>query len=121
MTVDQELERCREWLESALVHSGGTHTFFDIKAGVHALRYQFWPAERGCAVTEIVDYPRSRVLHVFLAAGELDQIVDMESSAAEFARQHGCQGMTLAGRRGWKKVLNEHGWSEAFTVLSKEL
>lgn len=121
MTLDQELERCREWIESALELSGGTHNFNDIKAGVHSLRYQFWNAERGCAVTEIVDFPRKRVLHVFLAGGDLDQILDMESSAVEFAKKHGCEGMTLAGRKGWTRALKDYNWKEAFTVLAKEL
>ena len=58
---------------------------------------------------------------MFLAGGELDQIVDMESSAAVFAKQQGCHGMSLAGRKGWSKVLKEHGWNEAFTTLAKEL
>ena len=121
MTRDQELERCREWIESALAFSGGTHEFSDIVEGIHSLRYQFWAAERGCAVTEIIVYPRKRVLHVFLAGGEMDQILDMESSAAEFARQQNCHGMSLAGRKGWSKVLKDYGWNEAFTTLSKEL
>ena len=121
MSIDAELDRCRKWIEAALAYSGGTHTYEDIVEGVHALRYQFWPAERGCAVTEIIEYPRKKVFHVFLAGGEMDQIVDMESSAAIFAKQNGCQGMSLAGRRGWSKVLKEHGWNEAFTTLAKEL
>ena len=121
MSIDAELDRCREWIEAALAYSGGTHEYEDIVEGIHALRYQFWPAEKGCAVTEVIEYPRKKVFHVFLAGGEMDQIVDMESSAAIFAKHNGCQGMSLAGRKGWSKVLKEHGWSEAFTTLAKEL
>jgi len=28
--------------------------------------------------------------------------------------------MTVAGRKGWKKVLESRGWSEQFTTLLKE-
>ena len=38
---------------------------------------QLWQGPRGCIVTEIVVYPRKKVLNLFLAGGELDQIVDM--------------------------------------------
>jgi len=51
----------------------------------------------------------------------MDQIVDMDESAAEFARQNGCTGMTIAGRKGWQKVLKDKGYEPAFTVLSKDI
>ena len=80
-----ELERCRPWIEDALKYCGGTHHFDDIAAGVYAGRMQLWPAPRGCIVTEIVVYPRKRVLNLFLAGGELDQIVDMNNDITAWA------------------------------------
>jgi len=29
--------------------------------------------------------------------------------------------MTVAGRRGWARVLKEQGWTEAFTTLAKDI
>jgi len=82
---------------------------------------QFWPAPRGCAVTEIIKYPQKKVLHIFLAGGDMDQILDMDSSAVEFAKMNGCTGMSIAGRRGWKRVLKNKGYEETFTVLGKDI
>jgi len=82
---------------------------------------QFWPAPKGCAVTEIVTYPKKKVLHIFLAAGELEQIIDMDSSAVEFARMNGCTAMSIAGRKGWSKVLKDSGYRETYTVLGKDI
>ena len=48
------LERCRKWIEDALEYSGGTHTFDDVAQCILDGKLQLWPAERGCAVTEIV-------------------------------------------------------------------
>jgi len=121
MNIDDELSRCREWIEAALEYSGGTHDFDDIVEGIHRLRYQFWPAERGCAVTEIIVFPKKKIFHVFLAGGEMDQIVDMNDSAAQFAKAQGCDGMSIAGRKGWSRVLKNEGWTESFTTLAKEL
>ena len=121
MTLDDELHRCREWIEAALEHSGGTHNFEDIVDGVKAGTFQFWPADDACAITEIVTFPRKKVLHIFLAGGNKDTIVAMDDSAAYFAQLNGCTGMTIAGRRGWKRVLSEKGYDEAFTVLGKSL
>ena len=116
-----ELNRCRQWIEAALELSGGTHTFDDIVSAVYSGRMQFWPAEKACAVTEIVTFPRRKVLHIFLAGGDMQQIVDMDESATKFAKANGCSALTIAGRRGWKKVLNENGYVESFTTLTKEI
>ncbi|MAO23900.1 MAG: hypothetical protein CMJ25_24390 [Phycisphaerae bacterium] len=120
-SINEELERCKDWIEAALEYSGGTHEWSDIVEGIHSLRYQFWPAEKGCAVTEIILFPKKKIFHVFLAGGEMDQIVDMNDSAAQFAKAQGCDGMSIAGRKGWSRVLKNEGWTESFTTLAKEL
>lgn len=114
------IDQCRVWIEDALEYSGGTHTFDDVKQGILESRFQLWPADRGCAVTEIVIYPKKKVLHVFLAGGEMDQIVDMIDSAVEWGKAQGCVSMTIAGRHGWKRVLGEYGYKPVMTVLEKE-
>lgn len=120
MNVLEELLRCRSWIEDALEYAGGTHLFEDIVAAVIEGRMQLWAGEKGCAVTEIIVYPRKKVIHVFLAGGDMSQIIDFEESALEFGRMNGCTTMTLAGRKGWTKVLDKHGWKESFVVMSKE-
>ena len=76
-TQVNELERCRPWIEAALEYSGGTHNFEDVAKGILEGNMQLWPTPRGCIVTEIVVYPRKKVLNVFLGGGELDQLLDM--------------------------------------------
>ena len=66
-------------------------------------------------------FPKKKIFHVFLAGGEMDQIVDMNDSAAQFAKAQGCDGMSIAGRKGWSRVLKNEGWTESFTTLAKEL
>lgn len=119
--VVDELIRCKPWLEAALELSGGTHTLDDVVQAIIKGEMQFWPAPKGCAVTEIVNYPRKRVLHIFLAGGEMEQIIDMDDSAVEFAKMNGCTGMSIAGRKGWKRVLKDKGYEETFTVLGKDI
>jgi hypothetical protein len=121
MDILGKLKYCRNWIESALAYSGGTHEYMDIVDGVISGHMQLWMGESGCAVTEITVYPKKKVLHVFLAAGDMDQIKDFEASAAEFAKQNGCDAMTVAGRPGWKKVLGKRGWRESFVVLEREI
>lgn len=114
------IDHCQFWIENALAYSGGTHTFDDVKQGILDSRFQLWPAERGCAVTEIVVYPQKKVLHVFLAGGEMDQIIAMIDSAVEWSKAQGCSSMTIAGRPGWSRVLAKYGYEPVMTVLEKE-
>lgn len=116
-----DLNDYRKWIEAALDYSGGTHTFEDIAHGIKTGHMQLWPAEKACAVTEIVVYPRKKVLHVFLAAGDLDQITDAIDAVAAWGIQNGCESMTMNGRHGWKRVLGNKGWTPVMTVMERGL
>mgnify|MGYP003624923810 CR=1 len=119
--IVEKMIDCREWIESALEYSGGTHDFKDIVDGVIAGNMQFWEAPKGCAITEVIIFPKKKVLHIFLAAGEMQQIVDMDESAVAWGKSIGCNAVSIAGRRGWKKVLEKKGYEEQFTTLAKDI
>lgn len=119
--LDAELERCRPWIEAALNYGGDTHSFDDVVESVKKGAMQFWPANDACAVTEIIPFPRKKVLHVFLAGGNAETIVDMNESAESFAKMNGCSMISVVGRVGWKKALGTKGYSAPSAVLFKEL
>jgi len=118
--MDSELERCKPWIEAALEYSGGTHDFSDIVEGLRKDVLQLWPTPKGCIVTEIVVYPKKRVLNVFLGGGELEQIMDMHSDVIDWAKAQGCSALTMSGRFGWKKPLQAHGWEAQHASYIKE-
>ncbi len=124
MNIQEELMRGKAWIESALKKGGETHDFKDIVDGVLSGHMQLWMGANGCAVTEVIVYPNKKVLHVFLAGGDkgygIKQITDMHDDAMAWGKEQGCNGMTVAGRKGWKKVLQSKGWTEQFTTLLKE-
>jgi hypothetical protein len=115
-----ELERCRPWIEAALEYSGGTHNFDDVAEGLASGKMQLWPAPKGCIVTEIVVYPRKKVLNVFLGGGELDQLLDMHEDVIAWSKAQGCVALTITGRYGWKKPLTKHGWKPLHASYVKE-
>ena len=116
-----ELERCREWIEAALAYSGGTHDFEDVCQAIVEGKMQLWAGDKACAVTEIIVYPSKKVLHVILAGGDMDQILDMQESAEAWGKAQGCSSMTIAGRQGWKRVLADYGYEQMFVTLGKEI
>jgi len=115
-----ELARCRAWIEAALEYSGGTHNFDDVAEGLASGKMQLWPAPKGCIVTEIVVYPRKKVLNVFLGGGELEQIMDMHQDVITWAKSQGCEALAMTGRFGWKKPLAAHGWKAVHSSYIKE-
>lgn len=115
-----ELERCKPWIEAALEYCNGTYLWEDVVQNIAEEKMQFWPAPRGCMVTEIVVYPRKKVLNIFLAGGELDQLVDMYDDMNAWAKAQGCTGGTMTGRVGWKKVLEPMGWKLMHSHYVKE-
>jgi hypothetical protein len=116
-----ELARCRAWIEAALEYSGGTHNFNDVAEALASGKMQLWPAPKGCIVTEIVVYPRKKVLNVFLGAGELDQLMDMHKDVIAWSKAQGCVAVTITGRHGWKKPLTKHGWKPLHASYVKEI
>jgi len=115
-----EMERCRPWIEAALKSGGDTHDFEDIVQAVQSGFMQFWPAPDACAVTEMLVYPKKKVLHVFLAGGNMETIIAMNESAEQFAKFNGCSEMSIAGRKGWIPMLKSKGYAPTFFGLSKE-
>lgn len=114
--ADSLLER-RRHIEAALIYAEGTHTFDDIVRMVVTGRLMWWPLERGFMVTEIVEYPRTKHLNVFLAGGDLDEIRDTQEQLVVVAKLAGCTALSLSGRRGWVKALTALGWKESHTAV----
>jgi hypothetical protein len=47
-------------------------------------------------------------------------ITDMIDAATEWGKTQGCTSMTIAGRRGWERVLAKHGYKPVMTVLERK-
>lgn len=117
MTPD--IHNYRKQIEAALKYSGGTHLFDDVVAAVAAGDMQMWANGSTVAITEVLRYPRLQALHVFLASGNRDELFEMIDSAWTWAQQLGCTKMTLAGRKGWLKLMGKHGFKPTLYVMEK--
>lgn len=118
-----DLEAHRAQIEGALAHAGGTHTFEDILAGVAAGSLQYWPGVRSAIITEIIEYPRARALHFFLAGGDIDELEAMYPMVEEWGRTQGCTVASMAGRPGWSRsfLTRKEGWTQTAVLFSKDL
>ena len=120
-SVYEQFASRRKYIEDALEYARGTHTIDDIWDGIVAGNFQFWPGNKSAVVTEIQIYPRKKVMHIFLAGGDLEELLEMEKSVRAFAKTIDCNSMSISGRRGWVKIFERDGWDEVCTSIVKEL
>jgi hypothetical protein len=114
--------RCRPWIEAALPYCRGTHTIEDIEDGIASGQFVFWAGQKSAIITEILNYPRKRVLHYFLIGGDLHELVEfMEPRITQWAKEHGCTAVSGAGRKGFERVFARSGYVPAWRVIIKEI
>jgi hypothetical protein len=94
----------------------------DVLAEVTERRAELWLGEESIAVTNIIDKPKVRQFHIWIAAGNLVELMDEVYPQIEArAREFGCTVITISGRRGWIRALKKEGFGEVATVGVKEL
>ena len=119
--VYEQFHARRKYIEDALEYTKGTHTLDDIWNGVVRGDFQFWPGDKSAIITEIQIYPQTKVMHIFLAGGDLEELLEMEKSVRAYAQTIGCNSMSISGRRGWVRIFERDGWKEICTTIAKEL
>jgi hypothetical protein len=109
-------------LERALKMDGDRFTFADVARMLVKGEAQLWITEHACIVTEIHKAPRERAIHFWLGTGKKESVIDLTRKAVAWAKANGCSRATLAGRKGWLRVLAPDGWQEStLTYMEKEL
>ena len=78
---------------------------------------QLWLGERSAIVTEIV----GDAIHVWLGAGDLNELLEMRPLIERYGREIGCTRITGDGRLGWQRALKPHGYALNDDVLEKTL
>lgn len=71
-----------------------------------------WFSEHASIVAEIRDYPGgARVIEGIVAAGPLDEILDLIAEAEVYGKSIGCTHAIIESREGWGKVLKDKGYT----------
>ncbi len=112
-SVYDDLLRCRPYIEAALAYGGDTHDYVHIVQGILNGSFHFWPMPNSAMVTEFLVYPKKKMLHIFLAGGDLTEIKDMYADVRAFGEANGCDGLSLTGRKGWIKALSDLGFENS--------
>ena len=111
-----------EWLRWAPVLSralAGTHSMADVLGQVLRGDAQLWTDAEAAVVTEIVIYPRRKVLRAWLAGGAYEGIRRIENQVVPWAKEYGCQEIQIVGRLGWRRRLKDY--RESAVTMTKEI
>lgn len=113
--------RWQDHIERAL-KTQRTHLIEDVEAMVASGEAMLWEGKKSAAVTEVISFPRSKVMHLWLCGGDLREIVeDMLPKAEAYAASIGCDRLTTAGRVGWDRVMKTHGYTPCASICEKVL
>ena len=115
-----QLERCRAWLEAGL--EGGFYTWEDLCSAIVHGRAYLWPGKNSAMVTQDEEYPSGeRVMQVWTAGGDLNEILEMAPGVEAAARNRGCTAVLIEGRAGWARALKARGYEQWSVTVKKAL
>lgn len=113
--------KLRAQIQKALDLAGNTHTVEDLLLEVLSGNAKMWETENSIIIASILEFPQKRVLEMWVAAGELNEILEAAEKVYQWGRDHGCTLAVISGRKGWTKPLASHGWEPVRMDFTKEL
>src|SRR4051812_12674278 len=113
--------RCAPWLQAALdAEPVPTHTLEHVREALDTERAQLWPTATSAVVAEIATFPTgAKIMHGWLAAGELAAILYTYKHLEAYARESGCSGFEIKARRGWQPIVKPLGLKPVGTHFFK--
>jgi hypothetical protein len=106
-----------DWLRPALTDA----SVEELLAELSSSRAQLWLGERSAVVTELTGDREDRCLHIWLAGGDLKEILRLRPGVEAWARGQGCRSVTIDGRPGWSRVLRRFGYRMSGCELKRKL
>lgn len=116
--IDRSVER---YLLSALRVGGNKNTLEEVYSKLSSRHAQLWTDDNCAVVTQILLYPDYRALDIWLAGGDLEEIIGLLPGAERFAQEHGCTKVEVTGRKGWQRALQTEGFKPTMVTLEKDL
>lgn len=115
-------EEIKRRIEKAL-EVYGTHTWEDLCAELVRGDAQIFWNDHGAWITRINEFPRKRMLSVWIVAGKMPEVMDLLEKVEAHARSAGCTEITAVARKGWlsHKETFGSGWRNDTVVLRRKV
>jgi hypothetical protein len=110
-------------LARVLDRMGGLYGLNDILDRIADGRMQSFVEGNSWIITQIVSFPRAKVLEVFAAVGDIDDLRILHDRILEFAAEIGAGVIRAYGRKGWLPDAAQRGWrvSARYFVYTKDM
>lgn len=111
-------------LQKALDSSpGDVYSLEDVKNAIETGKAQAFVKGESILVTQILEGSLGKAMAVWLAAGDIDDIVELEQIACTAAKAFGCKTAVFNGRRGWTRhwFPRQAGWRPQHVGFVKDL
>ena len=112
-------------IEKALLHAEGELMPDDIKKHLDTGDLRLWVAFENkhviaSMVTEIIQYPRKRIVRVITLAGRgMDMWYDFLPMLEGYAVRNGCSSLEAWTRKGMTRKLKD--WKHSYDIITKDL
>lgn len=126
--IDRFWPLAEPYIKRALDHANGEFKPADLKHFCKDRTVQLWLVSEGerivaAATTELINYPQRRHCRVITLAGskapEWTGLLD--ETLLAWAKQQGCDSIEAYVRKGYVKVLAEHGYNHKYCAVVKEI
>lgn len=115
------LEKFRLDIQKALCYDSSNTTFDDVVLGVLKGELDVYELPNSVIIAHDRSTRKFPTYHLFLCAGELDELLAQEDMMIREAKLRGAKRLTLAGRRGWEKPLKKMGWEHVSSTFKKDV
>ncbi len=121
--VDEVWEDVAPLLLEASSYADGKYDLEDVYNFIVHKDMQLWVMFNasgicGATVTQIIKYPRKKVLMLVFIAGEhADSWLNLIDGIKDFAKEHGCESIEGYGRPGWEKLSKPLGFEKIHTIF----
>lgn len=116
------LERHESKIRDALVYGGNTETFDSVCVRTLSGKIVMHELPNSVLLCEPSKHEGVPSYHVYIAAGDLQEILDFQRDALPaIAKSKGCGFLSFSGRLGWQKVLKNEGWYALRVTMIRDL
>jgi hypothetical protein len=106
-----------------LDRQGGLYTLNDILTAIANGKMQSFSHNNSWVITQIAVFPRAKVLEIFAAIGDLDDMRVLHDRILDFAAEIGAGVVRAYGRKGWLPDAKQRGWrvNARYFVYTKDM
>lgn len=108
-------------IRRALLYGGNTQTYDEVCAKVISGDLEVFELNRSIIITETTRHSTFSVFHIFIAGGDLEEILASQDMLISEAKLRGCKYLSMSGRKGWERPLTAQGWNHKLSIMHMEV